>query len=140
MTYNELGESESPEKRVRGDMVLNIIETEGNPFRKIILSGKAPDDTGWLLHHEILEILRSRQGERLLVDITAVQGRSNIVEAISRADRLRGEHHIHSHRIAVLELLQNQRVAQDEELVLSNRGIPVRFFFGEAEAMKWLVE
>ena len=121
-------------------MVLNIIEPEGAPFRKIILSGKAPDDTGWLLHHEILEILRSRKGERLLVDITAVEGRSNIVEAITRADQLRGEKHIHSHKIAVVELLQNHTIAQDEELVLSNRGIPVRFFFGEDEAMTWLAE
>jgi len=84
-------------------MVLNIIESEGSTFRKIILSGKAPDDTGWLLHHDILKILRGRQGERLLVDITAVQGRSN-------------------------------------EVVLSKRGIPVRLFFGEDEATKWLVE
>jgi hypothetical protein len=121
-------------------MVLNIIEPEGNAFRKIILSGNAPDDTGWLLHHEILEILRSRKGERLLVDITAVQGRSNIVEAISLANRLRGEDHIHSHRIAVVELLQNQTTARNEEVVLANRGIPVRFFFGEEEATKWLVE
>ena len=84
-------------------MVLNIIESEGSTFRKIMLSGKAPDDTGWLLHHDILKILRGRQRERLLVDITAVQGRSN-------------------------------------EVVLSNRGIPVRLFFGEDEATKWLVE
>jgi hypothetical protein len=38
-------------------MVLNIIESEGSTFRKIILSGKAPDYTGWLLHHDILKIL-----------------------------------------------------------------------------------
>jgi hypothetical protein len=121
-------------------MVLNILEPEGSAFRKIILSGEAPDDTGWLLHHEILEILRSRQGEKLLVDITAVQGRSNIVEAISLANRLREEQHIYSHRIAVVELLQNQTTARNEEVVLANRGIPVKFFFGEEEAMKWLVE
>lgn len=121
-------------------MVLNVIESKGSTFRKIILSGTAPDDTGWFLHHEILEILRSRRGERLLVDITAVQGRSDIVESITRADRLKAEHHIDSHRIAVLELLQHQSTARDEEVVLSNRGIPVKFFFGEDEAIKWLAE
>jgi hypothetical protein len=39
-----------------------------------------------------------------------------------------------------VELLQNQTTARNEEVVLANRGIPVRFFFGEEEATKWLVE
>ncbi len=121
-------------------MVVNIVDPEGKEFQRVVLSGKAPDDTGWLLHHEILEILRSGKGKRLLIDITAVQGRSSIVDAIYQAETVRGEDHIQSHRLAVLELLENQSNARDEEVVLANRGIPVRFFFSEAGAMEWLGE
>ncbi len=121
-------------------MIKSIIETDNGGFHKIVITGKNPGDLGWLMHQEVLSVIKKLPGEKLLIDITALEGRPDIVRSIHLADSIRKETKLDLHKMAIVERAENKATASDEELVLSNRGIPIRFFYDEAGALKWLME
>jgi hypothetical protein len=121
-------------------MIKSIIETDNGGFHKIVITGRNPGDLGWLMHQEVLSVIKRLSGEKLLIDITALEGRPNIVKSIQVADSIRKEAKLDLHKMAIVEREENKATASDEELVLANRGLPIRFFFNEEGALKWLME
>jgi hypothetical protein len=119
-------------------MRLNFVESTEGKYRKIVASGRLPEESGWLLHPGIRSIIEDSVGAHLLIDLSAVKGRSSIGSSVIQAEVIKHSSNSSTHRIAVLDLLQNIQSARDEELVLMNRGLSVRFFFDEASAIRWL--
>jgi hypothetical protein len=120
-------------------MVFKVIGTTGEPYEKVMISGQLQDDSGWLMHEELMGLFK-KNGLRLLLDVTELEGRSTILGTILRAEQMRREHVLHAAKVAVLDLPLNQSSALDSELVLSNRGLPIRYFFSEEQAIRWLKE
>lgn len=114
------------------------VTMENGVFWKIIATGELSRDSGWLVQGDILEHLIGQSDVRLLVDLRAVIGRPDIVASILQAETLAGYPGMYSHRIAVLDSVENRKWMTDEMLCLSNRGLPIRFFTGEQDAMNWL--
>ena len=75
----------------------------------------------------------------MVIDLRAVEGRPDMVTSILQAELLAKQPHMHTHRIAVIDLACNETWMQDEMLCLSNRGLPVHFFTGEDEAARWVM-
>lgn len=120
-------------------MRFRVIEPEEGGYRKLVATGTLPEKSGLLLQEEIRRILRESSGARLLVDISGVEGHQDIFGSILQAQQLSKEPNVYTHRIAVIDAPANKARTQDDELVLSNRGIPVRFFVDESVALKWLL-
>jgi len=95
-------------------------------------------DTGWLLQDDILDLLSGQTSVRLLVDLRSTDGRPDIVASILQAEALARKASMFTHRIAVVELEENRKWMTDEMLCFSNRGLPIRFFTNEQDAIQWL--
>lgn len=90
------------------------------------------------MHGDILGLLTGQSDVRLLVDLRAVTGRPDIVASILQAEALAGHPGMYTHRIAVVDSEANRKWMTDEMLCLSNRGLPIRFFTAEEDAVYWL--
>jgi hypothetical protein len=114
------------------------VSLEDGVYWKVTASGELSRDIGWLEQGDILSLLTGQTSVRLLVDLRAVRGRPDIVASILQAEKLARRPDMYTHRIAVVDLDENQRWMTDEMLCFSNRGLPIRFFLNEADAAHWL--
>jgi hypothetical protein len=107
-------------------------------YWKIVASGELSRDSVWLAHEEVLHLLDETSGVRMVIDLRAVDGRPDMITSILQAELLAHRAQMYTHRIAVIDLELNRTWVADEVLCLSNRGLPIRFFTGEAEALRWI--
>jgi hypothetical protein len=120
-------------------MHLYSITFSDERYWKVIASGGLSRSSAWLANQEILGLLDETRDVRVLIDLRAVRGRPDMVTSILQAEMLATHPHMHTHRIAVIDLEQNTPWMHDEMLCLSNRGLPVQFFTAEAEALRWML-
>ena len=118
--------------------VYSISFVEGG-YWKVVASGTLTRDSVWLANPELLGLLNDARDIRMLIDLRAVQGRPDMVTSILQAEILARQPHVHTHRIAVIDLERNATWMQDERLCLSNRALPVHFFTVEDEAARWVM-
>jgi hypothetical protein len=117
-----------------------ITETDKGTYHHIVISGNLEASDGWELHKDMFDFVKRFPKGRFLLDITALKGRPGVLKTIHTVQAVPPEILQQIKEVAIVDDIRNRTSAIVEETIMVNRGLNVKFFSNEANAIAWLLE